>query len=170
MADAMLLTATRHNCWANQRLIEFCARLSPEQLAWTVPGTFGSIHATLQHTIGAEQGYLRNLTGELPPRGAFTAGQALVPLEELLDRAKSNAERIERHLASGDDPDRRITRARMDIAAAKVIVAQFIHHGSDHRAQVGTILGAHGMTLPELELDVWSYGFSTGDVIPPPAA
>ena len=33
---------------------------------------------------------------------------------------------------------------------------QFAHHGSDHRAHVGTILGAHGLEAPEL--DVWAYG------------
>lgn len=53
------------------------------------------------------------------------------------------------------------------IAAAAIIVAQYIHHGSDHRAHVGTILGAHGVAGPAL--DVWAYGRSTGEVIPPPA-
>lgn len=172
-ADEMLLTAIRHNCWANERIIEFCERLSPEQLAWTVPGTYGSIHRTLHHVVGAEHRYLLGLTGQLPPIETGGGGRAMTadwtaPLDELAERARSNLERMERYLASGDDPERRVTRPSGHVAAVKVIVAQLIHHGSDHRAQVGTILGAHGMTLPELNVDVWQYGRSVGAVTPPP--
>ena len=41
-------------------------------------------------------------------------------------------------------------------------VKQFAHHGSDHRAHVGTILGANGLEAPDL--DVWAYGREIGAV------
>ncbi len=167
MSDRILLTATRHDCWANVQLIAFCSDLSPAQLAWTVPGTYGSIHATLQHIVGAEQGYLRHLTGEFPPRGPFTPGQALVALDELRERARSNAERMERHLASDDDPSLRIEWKGENFTAA-VVAAQFVHHGSDHRTHMETILGGHGVSRPELDLDVWMYGVRVGELILPP--
>ncbi len=160
MSDATLLAAVRHNVWANLELLVFCARLPQDQLGWTVPGTFGSIHATLQHIVGAENGYLFALTGELPPGGRLTP--ELVPIEALIDRERTNGERIEKVLSSGSDPDRVITLVRRGTATARVIVAQFIHHGSDHRAHVGTVLGAHGVQPPDL--DVWSYGGSIGEV------
>ena len=167
MTDAILLTAIRHNCWANVQLIEFCSKLSTDQLAWTIPGTYGSIHGTLQHIVGAEHGYLFGLTDELPPGGPLT-GDRVVPLDELAARARSNADRIERALAAERDPDRMIKRPSGAVAAARVIASQFIHHGSDHRAHVGSILGAHGVEGPNL--DVWQYGRSTGAVIAPPQA
>ena len=166
MSDGTLLRAVRHNCWANVALISFCSGLSPEQLAWTVPGTYGSIHATLEHIVGAEQGYLRHLTGELPPRGPFAPGQPLVPLDELRERALTSAERIERYIASGDDPARRI-QWKGETFTVGVVAAQFIHHGSDHRAHIGTILGAHGISGPELDLDVWMYGLTIGELVVP---
>jgi hypothetical protein len=43
-----------------------------------------------------------------------------------------------------------------------VIASQFIHHGSDHRAHIGSILGAHGVEPPDI--DVWAYGRSIGEV------
>jgi len=165
VSDGTLLRSARHNGWANDKLIAFCARLSPEQLAWTVPGTYGSIHATLQHIVGSEEGYLYALNGdELPPRGKVgSPEQGLVPLYELRERARTSAERMERYLASGDDPSRRIPRSNGEVFTAGVAAAQFIHHGSDHRAHIGTILGAHGMEAPEIA--VWEYALTIGELI-----
>jgi len=169
--DDTLLRAVRHNTWANLELLEFCSRLPAEQLEWTTPGTFGTLHRTLHHTVGAEHGYLLALTGELPPieaegRGKPMTGDWTAPLDELGERARSNGERMERVLGSEFDPARRITRPSGAVAEARIIAAQYIHHGSDHRAHVGTILGAHGVEAPSL--DVWAYGRSVGEVIPPP--
>lgn len=170
-ADDTLLHAVRHNTWANLELLAFCAKLSAEQLAWTSAGTYGTLHRTLHHTIGAEHGYLFGLTGELPPievegRGKSMAGDWVAPIDELIERARSNGERLERVLAAGFDPARRIKRPSGAIAAAGIIAAQYLHHGSDHRAHVGTILGANGVEGPDL--DVWTYGRTIGEVIPPP--
>ena len=159
MTDATLLRAIQHNNWANQQLLDFCANLTDEQRDWTSAGTFGSIHACLQHILGAESGYLFSLTnGELPPGGRLS--ETLVPIDQLRALAQSNAERIERVLAAETDPERKITRPSGAIVPATVIVAQFIHHGSDHRAHIGSILGAHGVEGPNL--DVWAFGRAIG--------
>ena len=159
MTDAILLRAVRHNSWANLELLVFCSKMSASQLEWTAGGVYGTIHATLQHILGAEAGYLHSLTGgELPPGG--WPPETLMPLEKLVDLARSNAERIERVLANETDSERKITRTSGAIVPATVIVAQFIHHGSDHRAHVGTILGGHGVEGPNL--DVWAFGRAIG--------
>ena len=165
MTDATLLRATRHNNWANQELLAFCAKMPSAQLEWTAAGVYGTIHATLQHLLGAESGYLHSLTGgELPPGGRLP--ETLVPLDRLTDLAKSNAERIEKVLAKEKDPDRKITRLNGAIVPATVIVTQFIHHGSDHRAHVGSILGANGVEGPNL--DAWAFGRAIGVSTTPP--
>ena len=165
MSDGTLLRAVRHNGWANDQLIAFCERLSPDQLGWTVPGTYGSIHETLQHLVRAEEGYLFALNGDQPPpRGRVgPPDSGLVPLAELRDRARTSTERMERYLASGDDPSRRIPRPTGDSYTAGIAGAQFIHHGSDHRAHIGTILGAHGVAGPDI--DVWQYALAVGELI-----
>lgn len=171
MTDQTLVRAVRHNIWANLELLAFCAKLAPGQLEWTAPGTYGTLHRTLHHIVGSEHGYLHALTGELPPielegRGKSMAGDWAAPIDELIERERSNGERIERVLGAGFEPGRMIRRPRGNEAAAAIIAAQFIHHGTDHRAHVGTILGANGMEPPSL--DVWSYGRSIGEVTPPP--
>lgn len=171
MTDGILLRAIRHNTWANLELLEFCSRLPAEQLDWTTPGVYGTIQRTLHHTIRAEHSYLHALTGEPPPIEAEGRGRQMTddwtaPLTELVERARSNGERLERALAGGFDPAQMITRPSRATAAAAIIAAQYLHHGSDHRAHVGTILGANGVEGPSL--DVWDYGRSIGEVIPPP--
>lgn len=171
MTDGILLRAIRHNTWANLELLAFCAKLTPDQLAWTAQGTFGTLHHTLQHTVSAEQSYLLALTGERPPIEVAERSKPLTadwtaPIAELLERARSSGERLERAIASGIDPARMITRPSRATAAAAIIAAQYLHHGSDHRAHVGTILGANAVEGPDL--DVWTYGRTIGEVIPPP--
>ena len=43
-----------------------------------------------------------------------------------------------------------------------VPLAQFSHHGSDHRSQIGTILTLNGLEAPEL--DVWAYAAAEGAI------
>ena len=169
--DDTLLRAVRHNTWANLELLAFCATLSAAQLAWTAPGTYGTLHRTLHHIVGAEHGYLFGLTGALPPievegRGKPMMGDWAAPIAELIERESSNGERIERALGAGFDATRMIKRPRGNEAVASIIAVQFIHHGTDHRSHVGTILGANGVEPPSL--DVWAYGRTTGEVTPVP--
>ena len=159
MTDATLLRAMRHNSWANLEMLAFCSKMSSSQLEWTAEGVYGSIHATLQHILSGEAGYLHSLTGgELPPGGR--PPDTLMPLDRLADLARSNAERIEKVLASETEPERKITRPSGAVVPASIIVAQYIHHGSDHRAHIGTILGAHGVEGPNL--DAWAFGRAIG--------
>src|SRR5438093_11157482 len=52
-----------HDTWATGKLIERCRKLAPDQLELTTPGTYGTIRATLQHIVSADEGYLGRLTG-----------------------------------------------------------------------------------------------------------
>lgn len=161
MGDTSLLRAVRHSCWANAELIAFCADLSPERLAWTSPGTFGTIHQTLQHIVAAELGYLLTLTGQAAEGGPLRR-DSLVGLDELAARERSVAARSERLLSAPFDPERIVSRPERPNVRAGIVIVQLVHHGSDHRAQVGTILGAHGVEGPDL--DVWAYGRALGEV------
>ena len=59
----------RHNTMMNDRLLEACRSLSPEQLAATATGTYGTIGATLVHIANAQEGYAARFLGmERPER------------------------------------------------------------------------------------------------------
>ena len=64
MTTTLLDDAFAHHAWATTRLLDACEALAADQLASSVPGTFGSIIETLRHTVGADCWYLHRLTGE----------------------------------------------------------------------------------------------------------
>jgi uncharacterized damage-inducible protein DinB len=66
VATDVLRQALRYNRWANLQLLEVCSGLSDEQLQLSSSGTYGSVAATWQHLLAAEQRYLRRLTGVDP--------------------------------------------------------------------------------------------------------
>ncbi|MDQ4044430.1 MAG: hypothetical protein M3173_03155 [Chloroflexota bacterium] len=59
----MLQDIIEHHIWANDTLLAYCEGLTPEQLALTVPGTFGAVEETFVHVAANEEGYLRELHG-----------------------------------------------------------------------------------------------------------
>src|SRR5919205_104653 len=81
LVDTCVLTwLFRHNTWANLKLLDFCARLSDEQLNASAVGTFGSIRDTLVHIVDAEVDYVRlakNLPEEPMPSDPFPGFEAL---------------------------------------------------------------------------------------------
>jgi uncharacterized damage-inducible protein DinB len=152
----------RHNSWATGELLAFCRRLAPEQLRAPSEGTYGSILATFQHMVGAEGRYRWRLSGQKPdwPREA----EETEDLDELGRMVQDNARFWEAFAGEDFDPDRictwisSVSGAHTE-AAAGIIVAQALDHGSEHRAQIYTVLTAIGIEPPHY--DAWTYGMAT---------
>ena len=157
-----MLRQLRHDVWATERLIEHCRGLEPEQIELTVPGTYGTIRRTLAHIVAADERYLRRFRAMPEPLVNDDTGTST--LDELAVHLSNVKEAVEKLFAGQDfDADRVVRDARRRnpadpplLITSWVLVTQFAHHGSDHRAQIGTILGAH--QLPAPDLDVWAYG------------
>ena len=153
----------RHNSWATRELMAFCRRLAPEQLRERAEGTYGSVLATFQHLIWAEGRYRWRLTGAKPDWSR--EAEEVEDLDDLATMADDNAGFWEALAADGFDPDRvctwisTVSGAHTE-AAAGLLVAQAIHHGSEHRAQIYTVLTAIG--VEPSHYDCWEYGLATG--------
>ena len=151
-----------HHVWATRELITHCAGLDAELLGATVPGTYGSIHATLGHLIDAELWYLARLTDSWSEQ-PWPDGE-LVGLDILAERAATLATVLEQFVASDWDDERAVeeTNDEGEVWAdcAGVILTQIFHHGNEHRAQICTILGAHGHKVPTVS--AWGYAEATG--------
>ena len=61
--------------------------------------------------------------------------------------------------------DRDLHYPKGEVVKGAVVFAQSIHHGDVHRAHVLSILGSHGVQVPEL--DLWEYAFEVGLATPP---
>jgi uncharacterized damage-inducible protein DinB len=158
----LLGDAFGHHAWATIVLIDACLPLSEEQLATTVPGTYGSILDTMRHTVGADAGYLFTLTAGRVPQ-IDEAGMDLAELRPVMERHEREWQSlIEQEL----DPDATVVRHRDDgtdsYAPLGVRIAQVLHHGTDHRSQVCTALTTIGVTPPDI--DVWAFAEKDGRV------
>ncbi len=156
-----LLDAFRHNAWATRKMLARCRDLTPAQRDATVIGVFGNPIETLGHIVNGEAGYYYRLTGEKP---AWDWKAETPPsLDELSARAEEMAARWEEFLAKPFDAERPLVYqwwdgTRRDVPAG-VVLAQAIHHGSDHRSQINTIFTAIG--VEPLEMGLWEYAEET---------
>ena len=152
----------KHNTWATANVLLFCQGLDEPMLNATVPGTFGTIIELLRHTINSEASYLFRLTGFWPEYPWDR--DAAVGLDVLTERAAILAATWDRFLANEVDTER-MGEARGDdgtvfAVPAGVFITQAFHHANEHRAQICSILGAHGHEPPEVS--AWDYSFRTG--------
>jgi len=163
MADAFA-----HHVWATLRLIDACLALSPEQLAEDVPGTFGSILATMRHLVGADASYLYALTGG----SVGVIDEDRMALPELRAAMQANGDAWSSLLARDLDPDVVVVRHRDDgsesHAPMGIRLAQALHHGTDHRSQVCTALTMLGVEPPAI--DVWDFADQDGRLAEVPPA
>ncbi|HZV48784.1 MAG TPA: DinB family protein [Candidatus Dormibacteraeota bacterium] len=156
MTDFLTLSL-RHNSWANQALLDFCAGLDPELLERRVPDNLRTIREALAHILGAEQRYLRAL-------GHGLEGSPLMePDDPTLEQLRALAPRLaaawEQVAAAGVELEQEDTGPR-GTTRLGIVLAQAVHHGSDHRSQICTTLGALGVEPPDL--DLWTYGATIG--------
>jgi uncharacterized damage-inducible protein DinB len=146
----------RYHTWANQRLIDFCAALSADQLAAASPTAYGTIRDTLAHLVGAEGSFTFTLTGQWvdPPleRGAP------VELAELSRRAGRTGQALA--VAAARTRASRVLRLQRRGAErhipAVALMSQALYHAGEHRAQVVAILGELGIQPPDLS--GWAFG------------
>ena len=159
MNTAPMLRQMRHDVWATEMLLERCRSFTMEQLQLTAPGTYGTIQKTFAHIVRADEGYL-NTYGLIPQ--PFLELSDDTPLEQTASRLARVRDAVEQLFRSKEhDFDRRIhdERRKLDLELW-VPLAQFSHHGSDHRSQICTILTLHDLDVPDL--DVWAYATAKG--------
>jgi uncharacterized damage-inducible protein DinB len=89
-----------------------------------------------------------------------TSGDAIRELAKLMATADS---RIREEAALPDGITQYEREGRLITRARSTIIAQAIHHATEHRAQIADTLAAHGIMLINLDaLDLWSFGTAEG--------
>jgi uncharacterized damage-inducible protein DinB len=145
----------RHHQWANLRLFELCAALTPEQLNAAIPGTYGAIRDTLQHLVTSEQSYFSRIsTGKRSVRPPDAPPMSFEEMIEALRHTGAGliawAPRVQAEDTVEIDWD-----GTMRDTPKTVLLTQAINHATEHRAHVMTILTQIGIEPPEL--DSWAY-------------
>src|SRR5271163_1294834 len=66
MTQDEILTLYAFNAWANHRVLEACAALTPAQFTQTAVSSFPSVRDTLHHIMGVEWLYYERWHGRSP--------------------------------------------------------------------------------------------------------
>ncbi|HEU5102899.1 MAG TPA: DinB family protein [Roseiflexaceae bacterium] len=148
----------RHNAWATTQILAFCRVLDEQTLNASVPGTYGTIIATLRHIIYCEIDFLERLLGR-EPSDPWQMGETAIDV--LGQHAAQLANDWEVFLAGDVDAERPLPPDEGDKPIlAGIVIAVALYHGSEHRGQICTILGALGHQPPDLT--PWAYAVASG--------
>jgi uncharacterized damage-inducible protein DinB len=157
MTHRLLNDAFAHHTWATLELLGACGQLQDHQLRVGVPGVYGSILETLRHLVGSDCSYLFVTSGGHPDFDEDAA-----ELADLQSEMETHQAAWTELLGRDLDPDAWLVRHRPDgsetHAPLGIRLAQALHHGTDHRSQVCTILTNQGIEPPAI--DVWDYGMA----------
>lgn len=146
----------RHMAWANSYVFDRLATLTEEQLLLTAPNDDWTASAILEHLAGAGVRYADVLDGLGSPKTTVPINSedvlALKVLSEAIAVRMREAAQTPAGFVEFTREDRVIRRAR------QTILAQMIHHATEHRAQIAGIYANHGMRVVDLdEIDLWAF-------------
>ncbi len=146
-----LTTLFSHHLWANLRLLERCADLTPDQMEATMVGAYGSIYETLEHIVRSEKSYFTRIsTGqpyrrpENPPRMAVA--DMIDSMREtgtgLIEWA-SKVQVEETVEVDWDGTPRGVPKT--------ILLTQALFHAAEHREQIKSIMTQIGIEPPDLQ-------------------
>lgn len=147
----------RYNRWANLALFDLCCQLSPEILASTQPGGYGSIYETLRHIVRGEVRYYWLLTGQrLNPPFSWEQQPSVAEMRAFAEQVSSALIEVAGQYA---DPERMVSEVEENGEvvhySALTLLIQIVNHGVEHRTNITCILAAQGIQTPEI--DGWGY-------------
>ena len=154
--DPTLDHLLRHMALANGQLVARLSEQPADVLALTAPHNEWSAGRILAHLLNAAQGYASRMEGVPRPPDiepvTSTAelaevGSRLAATDASLRTQATEHDVLISHPVRTDEQDRRST-----------ILAQAIHHATEHRAQIAGALATNGNTAIDLDaIDVWEY-------------
>ena len=152
----LLRTMYRYNAWANERVLDAAARLSPAQYRDDGGASFGCVHDTLVHIMGAQWIFLSRWHGTSP--SAFPDPAQFTDLAALRKRWRAVEEETRAFVAglTAADPARVIAYLhRQGERWAYPLWQQMIHqvnHATQHRSEAAMLLTKHGHSPGGLDL------------------
>jgi uncharacterized damage-inducible protein DinB len=161
-----LETLYDYGYWANRKLFETIAQLTPEQFAQPISDNHGSIRNTMVHMLSAEWGWLGRCGG-MAARGAPLNPNDYPTLEILVEKWKAIEAALRAYLSSlkDEDLDRPVEYSFGEGEKYVMPVGELMHHaanhGAHHRGQVSLRLRLLGYNPAEFDI-LFYYGEKRG--------
>jgi uncharacterized damage-inducible protein DinB len=151
----VLRSQIEYTAWANLRLLEAAAQITPEELTHDFKTADHSVVGTLAHIFAGDRIWLARLSGAPVPDFISDADRDLAALQSawpaLLERWKSWAaelseQQVREPFTYTDLKGRHWTQPLWQL------VLHVVNHGTHHRGQVAGFLRSLGYTPPPLDL------------------
>ena len=160
-ADPTLDRLLRHMAWANAQLIARLREEPIDALTLAAPRNEWPAGRILAHLLNAAQGYASRMAGvDRPPNV-----EPPVSAEELADLGTRLAATDASLRGQATEPD--VLISHPDPARGEdlrsTILAQAIHHATEHRAQIAGALATNGNDAIDLDaIDLWEFAEAEG--------
>ncbi len=149
-----------YNYWANRHILTAAAKVS--KVAFLAPTThsWGSLHGTLLHILGAEWVWRVRCQEQLSPR-ALLAEQDFPTLAAIQARWQSEEQAMRAYIdgLSDEQLNRTIDYASLSGKPYQTVLWQIlthvVNHGTQHRAQSAVILTDLGASPGDIDLIVY---------------
>ena len=157
MSDVLLTRLFRHMEWANQQLFAQLSTLPEAALsysAWNPDWTVGKIANHIVIAQGRLISRLEKVTAPTEIEFPLTSAG----MKDLVAKASVNDAKIQTFL---DAPEEMLTFVRYGETVSYLstsVIAQFVHHATEHRAQIADIMAVNKMDVINLDaIDLWSF-------------
>lgn len=140
--------------WANSYVFDCLAKLSVQELLFTEPGDDWSAASILQHLTASRYADLLDGQGNVETKVPVNSEEvkALRDLSATFDLRLRLAAQQPDGFVEFNRGEKLIRRSR------QTILAQSIHHATEHRAQIAGIFATHNMKIVDLdEIDLWAF-------------
>lgn len=159
--DPALDRLLRHMAWANAAVIARLAQLPDSALALASPRNEWTVARILNHLVSAAGGYASRLEGA-PRLPSSEPPATAAELAALAERCASYDARL-RIQATMPEGVASYSGTEEIGRARSTVVAQAIHHATEHRAQIAGALSTNGLDAIDLDaIDLWAYGEAEG--------
>ena len=150
-------TFVHFNFWANERLLDTCKQLSPDDFVRAVepnPG-WGSLHAILVHTLDTEFGWRLILQSQ--EANMILEASDFTDIETLQARWTSEKSAWIEYLESLNNTNLKQGYGAESKKSPKVwqTIMHVVTHGIQHRSEAAAILTGYGHSPGELDFDVF---------------
>ncbi|RMF59062.1 MAG: hypothetical protein D6746_08840 [Bacteroidetes bacterium] len=145
-----------YSYWANEKLFQVIAQLTPEAFTRSVAGSYGSVRNTLVHVLSTEWGWLARCGG--PDRGSRLEAEHYPTADALLEAWLRVESYMRTFLSSLADEDltRMVEYQGAGGAARSMPVGELLHHAANHavhhRGQVALLLRELGYAPGNVDL------------------
>ncbi len=160
MNKSDILTLYDYNYWANARVLNATAKVTPEQFVAPARLSHGSLRGVLVHTLGAEVIWRLRCQGDISP-SALLSETGFPTLEALRARWREEEQAMRAYLASLADGNLQQSvkyKSTKGVPFENVLWNLLVHvvnHGTQSRAEAGIALTAYGQSPGDLDMIVF---------------